>query len=69
MNLLSIEMLLLTLGVSILVWVFYSILTNIMIVAFTLSKGKSFKNLNFWPHTIVTIIGIMLIIISQNIEN
>ena len=68
MNLLSIEMLLLTLGVGVLVWVFYSILTNIMIVALALKKNKR-PVLNFWPQTIVTIIGIMLIIISQNIEN
>jgi len=66
MNLLSIEMLLLTLGVSMLVWVFYSILTNIVVVAFALKKDKHVA-FNLLPQTIVTIIGIMLIIISQNI--
>jgi uncharacterized protein with PQ loop repeat len=66
MNLLSIEMLLLTLGVSMLVWVFYSILLNIAFFAFRLKKDNRVK-LNMLPQAIVTVIGIMLIIISKNI--
>ena len=66
MNLLSIEMLLLTLGVSMLVWVFYSILLNIAFFAFRLKEDIR-VGLNMLPQAIVTVIGIMLIIISQNI--
>jgi hypothetical protein len=66
MNLLSIEMLLLTLGVSMLVWVFYILLINILDVLDDIKKGHSL-DVNFIPHVIITIIGIMLIIISQNI--
>lgn len=66
MNLLSIEMLLLTLGVSMLVWVFYSILLNIAFFAFRLKKDNRVE-LNMLLQAIVTVIGIMLIIISQNI--
>lgn len=66
MNLLSIEMLLLTVGVSVLVLVFYNFVINILDVLDNIEKGDSL-DVNFIPHTITTIIGIMLIIISQNL--
>jgi len=59
-------MLLLTLGVSVLVWVLYSILINIAFFAFRLKKNNRVE-LNMLPQAIMTVIGIMLLIISQNI--
>jgi hypothetical protein len=66
MNLLGIEMVLLTLGIIILCYIIMNIIGNILIIMTDLKNGNSW-NWNVALCVILLTIGILLIIISQNI--
>ena len=66
MNLLEIEMLILILGVGLTVWIFFNLVGLILSVSQCIKEGVDWEY-DITTHTIVTIIGILLIVISQNI--
>ncbi len=66
MNLLGIEMILLITGIGLLSLVFFQIIRNTLFVIHCIYNEVDWK-ISFIPQIILTMIGIILITVSQNI--